>query len=141
MEIATFTAEHIAQHQLLSAIQLWHSADYLSALTLAGAADEILGKRLRKLGLESSFDQLKSLVVTLARSAGETDPNIDKLVGELLNDTRNALKHYAGDEAIEIDIRDDCTEMLERAISNYHQLTGAMLDEAISFWAEAHCPK
>jgi hypothetical protein len=46
------TAFEIAEHQLLSALQLWSTSDYISCITLAGAAEEILGKRMRVLGLE-----------------------------------------------------------------------------------------
>jgi hypothetical protein len=87
--------------------------------------------------MEPSFVRWRNLIVTLAISEGETDPNIEKLVGDMLNSTRNTLKHFAGDEVIEIDVRKDCTEMIERAISNHHQLTGIVLDEALNFWAAA----
>jgi hypothetical protein len=131
------TAEDIAEKQLLASIRLWHDGDYVSALTLAGAADEILGKRLRVLGLQPSFDQWKNLIVSLARCDGDENPKLDQLVGDLLNHTRNAFKHYDGDAAIEIDIREDATEMIERAIANYHQLTGLVLEDALIFWAAA----
>jgi hypothetical protein len=137
MGIVSLTAEEIANQQLLASIRLWHEADYLSALTLAGAAEEIMGKRLRALGKEPSFDQWKNLIVSLAKSEGETDPKIDEVMGKMLNQTRNVLKHYAGDEAVEIDIREDCTEMIGRAIANYHQLTGTVMDEAFTFWTAA----
>jgi hypothetical protein len=109
----------------------------VSALTLAGAADEILGKQLRAIDVAPSFDRWKSLIVSVAESAGETDPNIDQLAGRLLNDTRNMFKHYAGNEVIEVDLLEHCTDMLGRAISNHHQLTGRVLDEALSFWTAA----
>ncbi|MDO9504126.1 MAG: hypothetical protein Q8M80_01275 [Hydrogenophaga sp.] len=140
MGTSSLTAEDIALHQLLASMRLWHETDYLSALTLAGAAEEILGKRLKKCGMEPSFVRWRNLIVTLAKSEGETDPNIEKLVGDMLNSTRNTLKHFAGDEVIEIDVRKDCTEMIERAVSNHHQLTGIVLDEALNFWAAARGP-
>lgn len=136
MTTSDLSAEHIAEHQLLTALRLWREQDYLSALTLAGAAEEILGKRLRKLGRVPSFDQLKALIVSLARSEGDTDPGLEKTVGDLLNDTRNVLKHYAGDETISVDLRADCHEMLERAVANYEALTGLFLDEAMHLWSE-----
>lgn len=136
MTTSDLSAEQIAEHQLLAALRLWREQDYLSALTLAGAAEEILGKRLRKLGREPSFDQLKALIVAFARSEGDTDPDLEKTVGDLLNDTRNVLKHYAGDATISVDLRADCHEMLERAVANYEALTGLFLDEAMHLWAE-----
>src|SRR3546814_6302315 len=66
VSLSTLSAEQIAEHQLLAAITLWREEDYLSSLTLAGAAEEVLGKRLRKLGREPSFNQLRGLIVALA---------------------------------------------------------------------------
>ena len=107
MNITALSAEAIAEHQLLAAIRLWQDEDYLSSLTLAGAAEEILGKRLRKIGREPSFDQMKSLIVALARQEGDTDPKLEQTVGAMLNDTRNVLKHYDGDESLSFDLRAD----------------------------------
>lgn len=140
MNITAFSAETIAEHQLLAAIRLWRDEDYLSSLTLAGAAEEILGKRLRKLGREPSFDQMKKLIVALAQQEGETDPKLEKVVGDMLNDTRNALKHYSGDEMLEIDMRADCLEILERAIANYQALTGTLPADALDVWGDASAP-
>ena len=101
------TALEIAERQLLSALLMWRDGDFISCITLAGAAEEILGKRMRKLGLEPSFDNIKKTIVKLARHLGEIDPNIDKTVADLMNLTRNELKHYAGDESLEFDPESD----------------------------------
>src|SRR5690606_33563905 len=118
------------------AIRLWQEGDYLSSLTLAGAAEEILDKRLRKLGREPSFNQLRDLIVALARSEGETDPKLEKAIGDMLNDTRNELKHYAGDESLSFDLRPDCLETLERAIANYQAPTGTLRAGATPVWGD-----
>ena len=135
MTISPLTAEEIAERQLLAALKLWHEQDYLSSLTRAGAAEEILGKRMRRLGMEPSFDQMKAIIVALARQDGDTTPNLDRVVGDMLNNTRNELKHYAGDESLSFDFRSDCQELLERALGNYQALTGNVLGEAMDFWA------
>ena len=119
LSLSTLSADEIAKHQLLAAIELWREEDYLSSLTLAGAAEEILGRRLRHLGQTPSFNQLRDLIVTFARSEGDTDPTLEKNIGEMLNNTRNELKHYGGDQSLTFDLRSDCLEMLERAIANY----------------------
>ncbi len=80
-----FTADEIAERQLMSAIQMWSTEDYISCITLAGAAEEILGKRMRKLGLEPSFDNLKEAIVSLAKKFEDTSPNTDRLVAERMN--------------------------------------------------------
>lgn len=136
MGISVLSAHDIAEHQLLTALKLWREGDYLSALTLAGAAEEILGKRLKKLGRESSFEQIKKEIVGLARDQGETDVKTEKLVADLLNQSRNELKHYSGDEVLSFELRQDAAEMLERALANYYMLTDLVLEEAISFWGD-----
>lgn len=136
-KISTLSAKEIAEHQLLAAIRLWKEEDYLSALTLAGAAEEILGKRLRKVGREPSFDQMKSIIVEIARQYGSDESNLESLIGEMLNSTKNELKHYAGDEVLSFDLRSDCLEILERDIANYHALAGKFLDEAMHVWVTA----
>jgi hypothetical protein len=134
VSLSTLSAEEIAEHQLLAAIALWREEDYLSSLTLARAAEEILGKRLRKLGREPSFNQLRDLIVAIAQSEGETHPSLEKTIGEMLTNTRNELKHYGGDDSLTFDLRSDCLEMLERAIANYQALTGTLLAEAMHVW-------
>jgi iron-sulfur cluster repair protein YtfE (RIC family) len=136
MSIVKLTAEDIAEQQLITALRLWQNKEYVSAITLAGAAEEILGKRLRKLGKEPSFDNLRDAIVRIAKIHGDEDPKTEKLVAELLNITRNELKHYAGDEALEFDLREDSVELLERAITNYMLLTGIIHEEMIQFWSE-----
>src|SRR3546814_15510275 len=70
-------------------------------------------------------------MLALGRSEGETDPSIEKTIGEMLNNTRNELKHYGGDDSLTFDLRSDCLEMLERAIANYQALTGTLQAEAM----------
>ena len=136
MTISTLSAEQIAEQQLVAALKLWREQDFVSALTLAGAAEEILGKRLRKLGREPTFDQLRDLIVALARQEGDTSPNLEKTIGDLLNSTKNELKHYGGDDSLSFDLRADAQEMLERAVANYQALTGTLLDDAMCLWEQ-----
>lgn len=135
MTASRVTAEQIAEAHLLAAIRMWKERNYIPAVTLAGAAEEILGKRLRKLGREPSFDNLKAAIVTLAKRFGDKQPNTDKLVADLMNQTKNELKHYAGDEWLEFDLEEDAYELIERAISNYMMLTGNALPEMATFWS------
>lgn len=72
----------------------------------------------------------------MAKQHGDTDPKTEKLVVDLLNQTRNQLKHYSGDDSLSFDLRSDAAEMMERAIVNYHLLTDTILEEALPFWAE-----
>lgn len=132
------SAKKIAETQLHAALRLWEERDYVSCITLAGAAEEILGKRLRKLGLEPSFDNIKKAVVQIASQTGKVTPELEKEIATLILQTRNELKHYAGDDELEFDLRADAHEMLERAIANYQMLTGLVLPEMLRFWAEPY---
>ena len=134
MPTTSLSAEQIAEKQVLAALRLWDAEDYVSAITLAGAAEEILGKRLRACGKEPSFDNVKNAIIRLSERLGKSDPKTERVVTELLNSTRNELKHYAGDEALEFDLYEDSIELLERAITNYMILTGVIHDEMISLW-------
>jgi hypothetical protein len=139
MAAVILLAEEIAERQLLAAIRLWHEGDYVSAITLAGAAEEILGKRLRKKGKEPSFDNIKSAIMALSQTLGDENQKTEKIVADLLNQTKNELKHYSGDDHLEFDLLEESIELLERAITNYQMLTGVIHNEMISFWAAIDC--
>jgi hypothetical protein len=128
-------AKEIAETQLLAAIEFANNGNWVPAITLAGAAEEILGKRLRRIGKEPSFDSMKAAVIEIARQSGEINPTIEKDIGYLINLTKNELKHYSGNEALEFDLEQDGAELLERAIANYELLTGTVLPEMIQFWS------
>lgn len=134
MPTSKLSAVQIAEAHLLAAIRVWHEEIYVPAVTLAGAAEEILGKRLRKLGREPSFDNLKAAILSLARRRGDLEPGADKLIADLMNQTKNELKHYSGDEWLKFDLREDASELIDRAISNYVMLTNNALPEMASFW-------
>lgn len=136
MTDSTLSAEEIAKQQLEAAIYLWHAKQYVSAITLAGAAEEILGKRLRRYGIEPSFDNIKRSIIQISRLLGDEDTKSEKIVAKLLNQTKNELKHYAGDESLSFSLIDDSIELLERAITNYQMLTGTVTDIMLSFWKE-----
>lgn len=136
MSKVALSADAIAEHQLLSAIRRWKEKDYISAITLAGAAEEILGKRLRKIGKEASFDNVKAAVLSLAKSLGEDAHKLDSTIADLINQTKNELKHYSGDDELEFDLKEDAIELIDRAIANYTMLTGNALDEMVDFWGD-----
>lgn len=71
----------------------------------------------------------------MSQAIGDENQKTDKIVADLLNQTKNELKHYSGDDHIEFDLFQDSIELLERAITNYQILTGVIHNEMISFWA------
>ena len=136
MSIVQLDAESIAEQQLLAAIKLAAAGNWVPAITLAGAAEEILGKRLRKLGRPPSFDTMKAAVLEIATQAGGNESSLERDISYLINLTKNELKHYSGDEVLEFDLEKDGAEILERAIANYEMLTGTVRPEMLQFWSE-----
>lgn len=145
MAFSELSAKEIGEQQLLAALKLWKERDYMSALTLAGAAEEILGNRLRQQGRETSFDQVKREILAEVERCRDCDPDgqeeksiasLPKLVADLLNDPRNELKHYEEDDMLSLDLQAEAILMLERALINYHRLTGCVLSEAMDFWGD-----
>lgn len=135
MPVAMLTAEEIAEQHLLMALRLWQEDALIPCITLAGAAEEILGKRLRALGREPTYDNLKRTIIQISTRFSGSDQHLEGIVGTLLNQTKNDLKHYSDEHPIAIDLREYAEEILERATSNYVLLTNNILPEIVSFWS------
>jgi hypothetical protein len=93
---------------------------YVPAITLAGAAEEILGETL---GDRSAFAQLKT---RLSAMTGLPEKVVSQ---EHLNRGKNWLKHWQGlrdDETIELDLEAEAIQYILRAVTNLlggHQRT------------------
>ena len=102
-----------AVHQLDWAIKLFLDSEaYIPAITLAGAAEEIIGQRLQD---QSVFAQLKA---KFAADLGLPEKIISQVY---LNKTKNWLKHWQDlrdEESIEIDLEAEAVQYLVRAITN-----------------------
>jgi hypothetical protein len=128
----------IAKVQIERALRLFlHEEDYISAATLAGAADGILecilirrGKVDDRLGV-NSFEEMRALYASLM--GDESDSNL-KAIGIWMNRPRNALKHYdlgTNDTAIDFNIRSAAEDLIERAISDFVSVTGEWPDDEL----------
>lgn len=109
----------IAKRQLEAAIDLHFSGgDYLAVTTLAGAAEEILGRLLQRQGDRAMIDDLVDLDREM--TGGRPFEEIRKEA----NGARNALKHAnaPGEDQVSI-VPGEATAMLARAIVNYAWLT------------------
>ncbi|MEJ8847675.1 hypothetical protein [Variovorax rhizosphaerae] len=124
-----FTKLGAAIWQLDRAIALFlDEADYACAITLAGAADEILGKLLDEAGKTHALGQFLDLCSYL-------DPTTKrKAFVSLANARRDDLKHitHGGGMAV---TRDDAVEMLDRAVSNHQSLTGGESPSILRYMA------
>lgn len=102
-----------AVHQLDWAIKLFLDSEaYIPAITLAGAAEEIIGQTLQD---QSVFAQLKA---KFAADLGLPEKIISQVY---LNKTKNWLKHWQDlrdEESIEIDLEAEAVQYLVRAITN-----------------------
>ena len=122
----TLNKSEVAQLQLTEAILLFTTEKFLPAITLAGAAEEILGNLLhRKAGL-STIKESAKVIENLRQKTGLP------LMGEMSeremiddwNATRNSLKHLVGpeDEPITVNLCDEAYWMIKRALANAKRL-------------------
>ncbi len=118
----TLTKLDIAEQQLVHAIELFCSGErIISAITLAGAAEEILGKlvvasrRTNALGGEVDYQ----CEMFESHFGCATDP---KIFRDLENNARNELKHLCAGGDIEIDLEQEAVNLIERAVNNFRML-------------------
>lgn len=102
-----------AVDQLAWAIRLFlDNKAYVPAITLAGAAEEILGEML---GGGSAFAQLKQRIASMSGLP-------EKVVTQLhLNRGRNWLKHWQGlrdEETIDLELETEAIQYIVRAVAN-----------------------
>jgi hypothetical protein len=109
----TLTKIDAAVHQLDWAVKLLlDHREYIPAITLAGAAEEILGQIV---GEQAVFNQLKSKF--------STDFKIpEKIISQVyLNKTKNWLKHWQNLEDVEnleVDLEGEAVQYIVRGITN-----------------------
>lgn len=125
MTVATYEKELVAREQLETAIRLFEEGhDFFSVITLAGAADEILGKLAKEAGASSSLDSLTAAAVAIHQHLFQ-EPGDAKWIADRANRARNALKHLntAQGRTVTLDPVEEAIDMLDRAITNYWSLT------------------
>lgn len=148
--MAKISYEEIVLEQIEDAIQSFYYGHYVSATTLAGAAEEILGKILKDSGKENALGVNQKYIY---RNLPE------KEVADRLNFPRNTYKHFMKvgppsvriNEAIatktvlcfpktgnELDIKEEAEDMIMRAIANYEGALGknitAIMDAFWNLW-------
>ena len=107
----------IAVKQLETAIDLFvDRGDYISAITLAGAAEEILGVLVKRSGKCPAVDELCKALIS------KYVPTADSwyIRNQYLNKARNSLKHanHAKEDQIEIEVEPEAISMIARSLSN-----------------------
>lgn len=121
MGSVTLTKIQIAERQLTKAIELFCEGDPLPAITLAGAAEEILGKLVKSGGgvtaLEEEIKDRLDLYQTVFGAAGDS-----KAFADLMNNPRNELKHRMSGAAVELNLEEEAVNLIQRAIDNFQKL-------------------
>lgn len=123
--------KEIAKRQIEVALDLFFSdGDPLAVITLAGAAEEILGSLLRRLKKQAMIDHLLDLDKRLT-GAGRTF----KVVNEEVNGIRNSLKHADNPLEDELDVDPGhAVAMLARAVANYSSLESDVTPLMVRFY-------
>lgn len=117
----TYTSIGLAVEQLDSAIaHFLNRRSFISALTLAGAAEELLGKTLRSMNERNALEwQYVMMEPTLSLFMHTTLSKQDFITIE--NRARDAAKHWRPDP-LELDIEDAALSMIVRASDNARRL-------------------
>jgi len=133
------TKLEVAVLQLDQAIRLFLEGDHLSSLTLAGAAEEILGKFCEREGKPVSIEKI------IAFHWGYTDPDLSdkerrKILLEVLNRARNAVKHANNPDEATFDLEPDfALQMIMRAMPMAHNLgLSASREAEMVRWIKEH---
>jgi hypothetical protein len=117
----------IAKRQIDTACELFlNGGDFLSVVTLAGAAEEILGNLLKRGNKKNIMDSLVELDLRLTGGRPFKDVSAE------VNAARNALKHAreASEDSVAVLPR-EAHAMLSRAIANYVLLTDDVSDSML----------
>lgn len=120
-----------ARIQLDSAIDHFFRGDHVSAVTLAGAAEDIFAGLLNAAGQQSAFEFLHDWYQkTYNKTVSKTE-----FSQEIANLGRNWLKHANDDTDTKFDITErDSIMMLMRALPCYHKLTKSHTEKMERFF-------
>src|SRR5688572_30923020 len=108
--------------------------DYVSSVTLAGAAEEILGKLLEVQGGTPALRELANASVDVGKVLFREAWSVKHFI-ELMNATRNNLKHINDGNDVPIS-RDAAVKMLDRAVTNYWTLRNDQTPQMQRFFDE-----
>ena len=127
MNIQQYAKKDIALSQIETALALFfQNRDLFSVITLAGAAEEILGQLLRN--REGDGGSLKSLWQIL-RPGNRKGASQEEQAG------------WESDEVIHMDLQQEARFLLGRAIDDYRNLFGTLSESMIRFNEEVRGKK
>lgn len=122
----TLRKEEIALIQITEAISLFTAQRFLPSVTLAGAAEEILGNLLIRKGERPTVKDAAKAIVQLRETLGISamDGKSEGKIVDGWNESRNALKHLIGAEDVPMTLNlcDEAFWMIRRALDNAKRL-------------------
>ncbi len=123
----------IAKAHLHRAIVLFlEEKDFINAITLAGAAEEVFGKFARRANLTPAMEEITDILHT------EVGAELDKkrIRNDYLNRVKNNLKHFeqGDDELVEIEPEEEAISMIIRAMTNLFLVEGQLTEHAEIFY-------
>ena len=142
MSFKTYTKLEVACEHLEVALRLFFEGkEYFAVITLAGAAEEILGKHLTARGRTNSVEELVGGAVRIRigllneestkgyfpdESDNLSEKEAKKALFNVANYPRNAAKHmdanYPEDSTIRVFPKEAAHDLLNRAVDNYYTL-------------------
>jgi hypothetical protein len=106
--------------QLRCAIKLYNNLEFISSVTLAGAANEIFGQLALKRKGHNTLDGDKTFWDSISEMMNLPKPSKDK-IKKINNRIKNSLKHHNSpdNEFIEEDFEFESSFQINAAIRNY----------------------
>ncbi|MDH0301691.1 MULTISPECIES: hypothetical protein [unclassified Pseudomonas] len=104
---------------------------YFSAISLAGAAEELLGKFAERAGQTHAADSLSQAALRIARSFEASEKTTLSSIRQLMNHARNATKHMDPNAPshVEFDPREAARDLIDRAMTNYYSVARVAVEE------------
>ena len=118
--VGGFEKSDLALRQLRRAVQLFNDGDFVCATTLAGAAEEVLGRIAEKRAGTSALEDRRHFWSRMADFFGKARPNRKKVI-ESHNRLRNQLKHNnnGDNDWVTADFEFEAQDLIDRAIRNF----------------------
>src|SRR4030042_1562910 len=112
----------IATAQLDTAIQFYlDNSNLISAITLAGAAEEILGCLVKQQDKSNALNDEIDILCYIHKEVHGNDPN-RKEYANIRNGIRNEFKHLCSGKSLEVNLDKEASKLIDRAIKNYQAL-------------------
>jgi hypothetical protein len=124
MSSRVYSKLEVATEQLDLALRLYlRNKEYLAVITLAGAAEEILGVYLKAHDQPNALEKHLDASLALYRWMWNSDGSRDKM-HKVVNRVKNGSKHMMGvkDKTLHCSPKKEAKKVLDRAVSNYYSL-------------------